>query len=207
MNARLIPATLFIAVAAAFAVPSFAQTTSLTPTQNNVQKDTQRDVNQQQRIENGLQSGQLSTREAGKLEKGEANTDRMEKNADRNGNVSPREQARITRAQNRESAAIARDKTNAQTGNPNSLSSQRLQADVQRNVNQEKRIEGGKKSGALTTREAGALEKGQAKVDRTEARAAANGHVSGHEQARIQAREDHQSNRIHALKHNGRTAA
>ena len=32
----------------------------------------QRDVNQQQRIEQGLQSGQLNTREAGRLENEEA---------------------------------------------------------------------------------------------------------------------------------------
>ena len=41
----------------------------------------QRDVNQQNRIEQGLKSGQLSTKEAGKLEREESRVDRMEANA------------------------------------------------------------------------------------------------------------------------------
>ena len=36
----------------------------------------QRDVNQQQRIEQGLQSGQLNTREASRLEREEAKVER-----------------------------------------------------------------------------------------------------------------------------------
>jgi len=52
-----------------------------------------------------------------------------------------------------------------------------MQADVQRNINQQQRIEQGVKSGALTTREAGRLERGQARVDSAEARAGADGHV------------------------------
>ncbi|UUZ55732.1 hypothetical protein LP419_09440 [Massilia sp. H-1] len=46
-----------------------------------------------------------------------------------------------------------------QTGNPNSASSQRMQADVQRNVNQQTRIENGIKSGELTNHEVAKLEK------------------------------------------------
>ncbi len=34
-----------------------------------VERDQQRDVNQQERIEQGLESGELSTREAGQLER------------------------------------------------------------------------------------------------------------------------------------------
>src|SRR5215469_13705656 len=42
------------------------------------QEVTQRDLNQQDRIEQGLQSGQLSTHEAGQLEKDESHIDKME---------------------------------------------------------------------------------------------------------------------------------
>ena len=65
-------------------------------------------------------------------------------------------------------------------------------------------IENGVKSGSLTNREAGNLERGQAKVDRKEAKAAANGHVGAGEQKNIQSAENHQSKRIHREKHNER---
>ncbi len=163
----------------------------------------QRDVDQQQRIEQGLQSGQLSTKEAGKLEHEEAQINRTEaRDLKKNGKLTPAEQAQINRMQNKTSADIYRDKHNAVTGNPNSASSQRMQADVQRNVNQEKRVEQGAKSGALTNREVGSLERGQAHVDAKEAGAAHNGHVSPHEQASIQKAENHQSRRIYRKKHN-----
>jgi hypothetical protein len=77
-----------------------------------------------------------------------------------------------------------------------------MQADVQRNVNQQQRIQNGMDSGALTNKEAGSLERGQAHVARREANAAANGHVSGAEQGRIQGSENYQSGRIYNKKHN-----
>ena len=161
----------------------------------------QRDVNQQQRIEQGLQSGQLSTKEAGKLETQEKRIDRVEAHDLKDGKLSPGETAQINRLENRSSAQIHQDKHNAVHGNPGSRSSERMQADVQRNVNQQQRIENGTRSGALSNREAGALERGQAHVDAREARAARNGHVSAAEQARVQRSENRQSRRIHREKH------
>ncbi|MBV8852307.1 MAG: hypothetical protein JOZ93_18575 [Sinobacteraceae bacterium] len=168
----------------------------------NVQQDQQRDVNQQQRIEQGLQSGQLSTREAGQLERQQQHIDRMEAHDLKNGSISPAEQARLNAAQNRASASIYADKHNGVTGNPNSASSQRMQADVQRNVNQQQRIANGINNGSLTNRETGALERGQAHVARREANAAANGRVNAAEQRKIQRAENRQSARIYRKKHN-----
>jgi hypothetical protein len=184
-----------IAVGALFALPALAQNTA---------DIVQRNENQQQRIEQGLQSGQLSTKEAAQLEKGEARIDKMEQRAEADGKLTDAEKRRIEQAQNKESKEIYQDKHNAQTGNPNSASSQRMQADVQRNVNQQQRIEQGVQSGQLTNREVGNLEKGQAKVDQKEARAGANGHISAAEQHNIQAAENHQSRKIHREKHNDR---
>jgi len=161
----------------------------------------QRDVNQQQRIEQGLQSGQLSTKEAGQLETREKRIDRVEAHDLKDGKLSPGETAQINRMENRSSAQIYKDKHNAVHGNPESASSERMQADVQRNVNQQQRIENGTRSGALSNREAGALERGQAHVDAREARAARNGHVSAAEQARIRRSENRQSRRIYREKH------
>ena len=184
------------AVAGLFSIGAHAQTTG---------SEVQRDVNQQQRIEQGLKSGSLNTREASKLESEQSRIDRMQSNAEKNGNLNPAEKARIQRAQNQESRDINKLESNSAKGNPNSASSQRMQADVQRNVNQQQRIEQGVKSGQLTNREVGKLENGQAKVDRAEARAGANGHVGPNEQKRIQKAENKQSRNIHKEKHNAQT--
>jgi hypothetical protein len=176
-------------------VSAFAQTTA---------DIVKRDEQQQARIEQGLKSGELTTREAGRLEQGEARIDRMEARDLKDGTLTPQERTQIDRAQNRESAAIYREKHDAAVGDPNSPSARRMEADVQRNVNQERRIEQGVRSGELTNREAGQLERGQAKTDRLESRAAADGHVGPNEQRRIQHAENRQSEHIWAEKHNGR---
>ncbi len=180
-------------ITALLGTAAFAQT---------VQQDQQRDVNQQQRIEQGLQSGQLSTREAGQLERQQQHIDRMEAHDLKNGSISPAEQARLNAAQNRASASIYADKHNRVTGNANSASSQRMQADVQRNVNQQQRIAAGINNGSLTNRETGALERGQAHVARREANAAASGRVNAAEQRNIQRSENRQSARVYRKKHN-----
>src|ERR1700744_1007588 len=179
----------------------FLSTAALAQT---VQQDQQRDVNQQQRIEKGLQSGQLSTREAGQLERQQQHIDKMESRDLRDGSMSSGEQARLNAAQNRASDTIAADKHNGVVGNPSSASSQRMQADVQRNVNQQQRVANGINNGSLTNPEGGSLETGPAHVDRKEANAAANGHVGAREQGRIQRSENRQSARVYRKKHNGR---
>jgi len=182
-----------IALATLCATAASAQTTGST---------VQRDVSQQERIEQGLQSGSLNTREAARLENQEATVERIQANALKDGTLSPAEKARLNKAQSQVSRDIYRQKHDAQTGNPSSASSKRMQADVQRNINQQARIEQGVKSGTLTNGETAGLERGQAHVNRAEAVAGANGHVGPAEQANIQARENHQSNRVYRKKHN-----
>jgi len=179
------------AIAAAFFCGSaFAQTGTV-----------QRDVNQQERIEQGLKSGQLTTREAARLEREEAKVERDQARALRDGTLSPAEKARLAREQNKVSRDIYREKHDAQTGDPNSPSSQRMQADVQRNVNQQRRIEQGVASGELTNREAARLERGQARDNAAQARAGADGKVGPNEQRRLQRQENRQSRRIYREKH------
>jgi hypothetical protein len=60
----------------------------------------QRDINQKSPIEQGLKSGQLSTGEVAKLERGEARIDRMGENALKDGTLWQQEADRINRAQN-----------------------------------------------------------------------------------------------------------
>ena len=186
------------AVAGLFSLAAVAQTTG---------SEVQRDVNQQQRIEQGLKNGSLTTKEASKLERGESRIDKMESNAEKNGKLSPAEKARIQRAQNQESGQINRLENNAAKGNPNSASSQRMQADVQRNVNQQQRIEQGVQSGTLTNREVAKVEGGQAKSNRRQAKAAADGHVDKGEQKALQHTQNKQSAKIHKQKHDKQNRA
>ena len=176
--------------AALFCGSAFAQTGTV-----------QRDVNQQERIEQGLKSGQLTTREAARLEREEAKVERDQARALRDGTLSPAEKARLAREQNKVSRDIYREKHDAQTGDPNSPSSQRMQADVQRDVNQQRRIEQGVASGELTNREAARLERGQARDNAAQARAGADGYVGPNEQRRLQRQENRQSRRIYREKH------
>ena len=70
-----------------------------------------------------------------------------------------------------------------------------------REANQQRRIEAGEKSGALTPREAARLERGQARVEKMEQRAEADGKVTGREARHIEHAQDVQSKRIHREKH------
>ena len=195
------PSKIAIAVAVVFALSAGATAVwAATPA---AQEVTQRDVNQQERIEQGLQSGQLTTKEAGKLEKDEARVDHLEQHDLKDGKLTPKETAQINAAENRVSNQINQQKHDGQVGNPNSASSKRMQADVQRNVNQQSRIEQGAKSGSLDNREVGQLERGQKHVYNREAAAASNGRVGAAEQRGIQRSENRQSRRVYRKKHNG----
>ncbi len=204
------------ALLAMFALPAFAQTDTGPATTgpsaqppatypNADPNEYQRNVDQQDRIENGLKSGQVTTGGAAQLEKGEDHIDKMESHDEKTG-MTPQESQNLERAQNRESQQIYDDKHNAATGNPDTASSQRMQADVQRDANQQTRIQQGVNSGSVTAGEAAKLENGQAADSRAQARAGANGNVSAKEQARLQRKQNRQSNRIHRKKHNNRTA-
>lgn len=197
MNATR-PSLILIALVAMASNSAFAQSAS--------NEFVERNINQQQRIEQGLQSGQLSTREAARLETQEGKVESMEARALRDGNVSQNEARRIDQAQDRLSRNIYQEKHDTQIGNPNSASSQRMQQDVQRSINQQQRIGQGLQSGSLTQREAGRLESGQARINRMDGRAGADGHIGRGEQQRIQHAENRQSGRIYNQKHDGQGA-
>lgn len=190
--------TRLAAAIVAFAAAGAAMAQGTAPSQEVIQ----RQANQQQRVEAGLKDGSLNVKEAGRIEKREAGVDRMIARDEKNG-ISPKEQAQINARENAVSKQIQRDRANGVRGNPANASNQRMQADVQRNINQDQRIEAGVKNGQLSTREASSLERGQAQVDRKEARAARSGGVTAREQARVQRTENRQSRRIRAERHNG----
>lgn len=96
-------------VAAAFALPSvaFAQTAS-TP------RIDQRQENQEKRIQQGVKSGELTKKEAARLEKGQARVQKMEKKAMADGKMTKKEKARIEHAQDVQSKKINREKHDKQ---------------------------------------------------------------------------------------------
>jgi hypothetical protein len=188
---RLMALTLF----ATLGSQAFAQTA--------LQNDVQRDVNQQQRIQQGVQSGQLSTGEADRLEHQESRIDRVEAHdAQTGGKITPAEQARLNAMQNQASQNIAADRHNGITGNPARPTNRRLANDIQRNVNQQQRIAGGVANGSLTNREAGRLERGQARDTRRQARAARDGRIGPHQQQHLQQAQNRQSQHIYNARHN-----
>ena len=97
-----------VAFIAAFAFSALAQTTS-TP------RIDQRQQNQQQRIDQGVQSGQLNQKEAARLQKGQARVQKMEDKAVADGKVTAKERRKIERAQDKQSRKIAREKHDKQT--------------------------------------------------------------------------------------------
>ena len=194
MNRNLLVTALIATAAFGSSFAASAQTSAATTTQ--------RDANQEQRIENGLQNGTITTRENAELQRDEAHVDKLQARDMKNGPMTPAEKAQLTAAQNKTSRDIHEAKTNGIDGNPLSASSQRAQADTQRNINQQQRIANGVKNGSLTNHEAAGLERGQSHVDAKEARAGANGHVSAGEQRRIARSENRQSARIYNKKHN-----
>ena len=74
-----------------------------------------REARQHARIQQGVRSGELTRREALSLRAGQRHVHRMEWRAKSDGVVTPRERARMTRAQNHQSRRIYRLKHNART--------------------------------------------------------------------------------------------
>lgn len=109
---------------AALAAPVFAQTATpatpatpaVAPAKNPAATPgiDQRQANQQQRIDQGVKSGQLTPREAARLEKGQDRIQKMEDKAKADGKVTAKERARIQHAQDVESRKIFREKHDRQ---------------------------------------------------------------------------------------------
>jgi hypothetical protein len=95
MNKSIIAAI----VATVFASPGYALAQS-TP-----RIDKRQDM-QEERIERGVESGQLTKKEARRLERGQAKVDRLEDKASHDGRLTQRERDRIDTAQDRQSERI-----------------------------------------------------------------------------------------------------
>jgi hypothetical protein len=155
--------------------------------------------NQQDRIGQGVRSGQLTAGETANLEKKEAAVN-QEVRTDRalnGGHLTPQEKGIVNRQQNNLSKQIYQDKHNAATqhyGN-NEVD--------QRRENQQDRIANGIASGKLTAGQSARLEKGQAAINqetRTD-RSLNGGHLTQGEKQQINKQQNQASRRIYRAKH------
>jgi len=101
MNPRL-----FAALVAAAVLPVAAQTA--TP------RVDERQINQEQRIQQGAKSGELTPRETAKLQAGQAKVQAQEAKAKADGQVTGKERARLAKSQNKQSRKIAKQKHDKQ---------------------------------------------------------------------------------------------
>ena len=163
----------------------------------------QRKENQQDRIANGVKSGQLTAGETANLETKEAaiNGETRADRAANGGKLTSAEKAQINRQQNHLSNQIYQDKHNANTArygnNPVG----------QRRENQQDRIAQGIKSGQLTAGETAKLENQQRGINQQVAadRKANGGTLTAGEKTQINREQNHASRNIYNKKHNGAT--
>jgi len=190
------------AVMAGLMLPVAAQTTSTTPAAAPATIN-QRKENQQDRIANGIQDGQLTAGETKNLEKKESNLNQEERDMRKldNGHLTAADRATLNQQQNKLSQNIYKDKDNARVQNTDPKSEV-----GQRERNQQERIAQGVKSGQLTAGETAHLEGREAHINKEvhNDRAANGGKLTPAERRQVNRQEDRTSRAIYRKKHNGR---
>src|ERR1700730_14668070 len=163
----------------------------------------QRKENQQDRIANGVKSGQLTAGETSNLETKEAaiNGETRADRAANGGKLTSSEKAQINKQQNHLSNQIYQDKHNANTAQ---YSNTKV---GQRRENQQDRIAQGVKSGQLTAGETAKLENQQKDIHHQVAadRKANGGTLTKGEKAQVNHEQNQPSKNIHNKKHNSAT--
>jgi len=198
-------ATLAVAalLTAGTAIAQQAQPTP-TPTAPKEGSVNDRRADQQQRIANGVQSGQLTTGETKNLESREANLNR-EIHADRaanGGKLTPQERRQINHQQNNLSRSIYNDKHNTTQQHYGNNEVDR------RRENQQDRIAQGIRNGSMTPGEAARTENREQGINQQVRadRAANGGHLTGQEKRQISHEQNGVSKQIYRQKHNAANA-
>jgi hypothetical protein len=198
-----------LAVAALIASgPAFAQQSQPTQptatTQPNQPAPTigERRQDQQDRIANGIDSGQLTAGETRNLESREANVNReiRDDRAGDNGHLTAAERQQINHQQNNLSHSIYQDKHNANVahyGN-NEIG--------QRRENQQDRIANGLRNGTMTAGQAARDENREQGINQQirADRAGNGGKLTGQEHAQINREQNGASRQIYRQKHSGK---
>jgi hypothetical protein len=196
--------TFLSAALAILAMPVVAQTTNPAPVTGESIQD--RKENQQDRIANGVKSGELNANETTTLEKKESNLNQEEHDMRKldNGKLTTADKATLNQQQNQLSHQIYQDKHNAAVQNTDPKSEVGKRAE-----NQQDRIAQGVKSGQLTAGETAHLENNEAKINREVKadRAANGGKLTAQEKAQVNRQQNRESRQIYRDKHNNRTQA
>jgi hypothetical protein len=196
------------AALAAMMLPAAAQSTTPPATNPPAAPPTinQRKENQQDRIANGVQDGQLTAGETANLEKKESNLNKEEKlmRSEDKGKLTGADRKALNQQQNQLSNQIYKDKHNAAVQNTNPKSEVGKRAE-----NQQDRIAQGIKSGQLTAGEASHLENKDAAINHEihNDRAANGGKLTSQEKAQVNRQQNNVSKQIYKDKHNGRRQA
>lgn len=183
-------------VATMFPAAALAQTSATHPSGINA-----RERRQQQRIRQGVRSGELTRREAERIEAREAKTNVDEAYARRSGGrLTAAERLRLQQQLNRNNRVIYKQKHDGQERGEHTESINARQSE------QQKRIQQGEQSGALTRSEAERIEARQAKIGVDEAYARqSGGRFTTHERRRIQRELNHSNRAIYRQKHDSQT--
>lgn len=156
-----------------------------------------RERRQQQRIRQGERSGELTRREAGRLEAGQARINVDEAYARRSGGkLTAAERRRLQGELNRSNRAIYKQKRDEQErgDHPQSINARQRE--------QQERIRQGERSGSLTQREAQRVEAREAKIGVDEAYARqSGGKFTPRERRHIQRELNHSNRAIYRQKH------
>ena len=185
-------------------LPGLAQSNTPTaPAPVTSQSVSNRKENQQDRIANGVASGQLTAGEAGKLENKEAAINQESRDMRKldNGKLTAADKKTLNQQQNQLSNQIYKDKHNAAVQNTNPKSEVGKRAE-----NQQDRIAQGMKSGQLTAGEASRLENKDAAINQEVAadRKANGGKLTAAERAQVNRQQNRVSKQIYKDKHNNR---
>jgi hypothetical protein len=194
------------AVLLALSVPAaFGQQTSSSSAATTTDKPetiAQRKDNQQDRIAQGIDSGQLTAGETKNIETKEADVNKEEHTmrTEDDGRLTAADRSKLNNQQNHLSTDIYDDKHNANTANygNNEVG--------QRREDQQDRIGQGVKSGQLTAGETAKLENQQQSINREDRsmRNANGGTLTPADKKALNQRQNNASKNIYAKKHNGR---
>jgi|GEM_PF-1289359 len=161
-----------------------------------------REANQDQRISNGLRSGQMTSGEAARADRTQSRIDQQTHNdrAANGGRLTGQERQQINGEQNNASRQIYNENHNANSVKPNEVDN--------REANQQQRTANGLRSGQMTSGEAARTNRRQAGVDQQvhNERTANGGALNARQKQQANREQNRNSKQIYKEKHNNNTA-
>jgi hypothetical protein len=161
-----------------------------------------REANQDQRIANGLRSGQMTSGEAARADRTQSRIDQQVRNdrAANGGTLTGQQRQQINAEQNAASRQIYNENHNANTVQPNAIDN--------REANQQRRTANGLRSGQMTSSEAARANRSQAGVDQQvhNERTANGGALNAQQRRQVNREQNRNSRQIYKEKHNNNTA-